>query len=105
MLSELGNDVRKFLLAGIGAAAVTVEKSEEIIKELIKKGELTVEQGKSLGEELKHKVCPKSSEEETLPDIENLSAAQRAKLKAMLEELESCKTPEMGSDSDENIDS
>lgn len=105
MLSELGNDVRKFLLAGIGAAAVTVEKSEEIIKELIKKGELTVEQGKSLGEELKHKVCPKPSAEETLPDIENLSAAQRAKLKAMLEELESRKTPEMGSDSGENSDS
>ena len=105
MLQSLGNDLKKILLAGIGAAAVTAEKSQQVVAELVRRGELTVEQGKSLGEELKHKVCPKSSAEETLPDIENLSAAQRAKLKAMLEELESRKTPEMGSDSDENIDS
>lgn len=36
------------VLAGIGAVAATKEKSEGILDELVKKGELTVEQGKVL---------------------------------------------------------
>ena len=56
MLAELGSDLKKILLAGIGAVAVTAEKGEEIVKELVKKGEITLEQGKVLNEELKHKV-------------------------------------------------
>ena len=42
---ELGEGLKKILLAGIGTAAVTAEKSKEILDELVKKGELTVEQG------------------------------------------------------------
>ena len=41
---------------GVGALATTVEKSQEIVDDLVKKGELTVEQGKALNAELKHKV-------------------------------------------------
>ena len=47
---ELGENIRKLLLAGIGTAAVTVDKSKEILDDLVKKGELTVEQGKVLNE-------------------------------------------------------
>ena len=43
---ELGEGLKKILLVGIGTAAVTAEKSKEILDELVKKGELTVEQGK-----------------------------------------------------------
>ena len=43
-------------IAGVGALATTVEKSQEIVDDLVKKGELTVEQGKALNAELKHKV-------------------------------------------------
>ena len=50
MLAELGSDLKKILLAGIGAVAVTAEKGEEIVKELVKKGEITLEQGKVLNE-------------------------------------------------------
>ena len=56
MLDRLGEDVKKVLLAGIGAAALTAEKSKDVIDELVKKGELTVEQGKALNEELKHNI-------------------------------------------------
>ena len=52
-----GDGLRKVFLAGIGALATTVEKSQEIVDELVKKGELTVEQGKALNAELKHKVA------------------------------------------------
>lgn len=51
---ELGENIRKLLLVGIGTAAVTVDKSKEILDDLVKKGELTVEQGKVLNQELRH---------------------------------------------------
>ena len=35
---------------------MTAEKSKEILDELVKKGELTVEQGKVLNQELKHNI-------------------------------------------------
>ena len=53
---ELGDGLKKLLLAGVGTVAVTAEKSKEILDELVKKGELTVEQGKVLNEELKHNL-------------------------------------------------
>lgn len=53
---DLGDGLKKLLLAGIGTVAVTAEKSKEILDELVKKGEITVEQGKVLNQELKHNV-------------------------------------------------
>lgn len=55
-MDQLSDGVRKLILAGIGAVAATKEKSEIILDELVKKGELTVEQGKVLNEELKHNI-------------------------------------------------
>ena len=34
-----GDGIKKFLLMGIGAAAMTVEKSQQMVDELVKKGE------------------------------------------------------------------
>lgn len=53
---EFGDGIKKVLLAGIGSLAVTAEKSKEILDEMVKRGELTVEQGKVLNEELKHNI-------------------------------------------------
>lgn len=53
MSDQLSNGLKQIMLAGIGAMAVTVEKSKELVEELVKKGELTVEQGKVVNEELK----------------------------------------------------
>lgn len=53
---KLGDGLRTIFLAGIGAMATTAEKGQEIIDELVKKGELTVEQGRTLNTELKHKA-------------------------------------------------
>lgn len=55
-MDQLGESIRKLILAGIGAAAVTREKGESVLRDLVKKGELTVEQGKVLNEELKRNV-------------------------------------------------
>ncbi|MDQ9889318.1 phasin family protein, partial [Acinetobacter pittii] len=56
IMDGIGENVKKILLAGIGAVATTAEKSKEILDEMVKKGELTVEQGKVLNEELKHNM-------------------------------------------------
>ena len=50
---HIGDGLHKVLLAGIGALATGVEKSQEVIDSLVKKGELTVEQGRILNTELK----------------------------------------------------
>ena len=55
-MDQLGEGLRKLILAGVGAAAATKEKSEVTFQELVRKGELTVEQGRVLNEELKHNL-------------------------------------------------
>ena len=72
--------VKNVVLAGIGAAAVTTEKAKDVADELVKKGSLTVEQGKVLNEELKHNI------KETLDN--------KKKKDASIEELLSAMTPD-----------
>ena len=43
MLQSLGNDLKKILLAGIGAAAVTAEKSQQVVAELVRRGLVQVD--------------------------------------------------------------
>jgi polyhydroxyalkanoate synthesis regulator phasin len=57
--------LKKLLMAGLGSMAYTYEKGAEIVEELIKKGDLTISQGKELNQELKRK----SSEEQTEPSV------------------------------------
>ena len=68
-MDQLSEGLRKLILAGIGAVAATKEKSEGILDELVKKGELTVEQGKVLNEELKHNIKDAIRENVTLHDV------------------------------------
>ena len=91
-------NVKKILLAGIGAVATTAEKSKEILDEMVKKGELTVEQGKVLNEELKHNikqtvkenvnVSVKVSQPEELDELlEKMTPEQIALLKERIDKL------------------
>ena len=56
MTNILEDEVKKIFLLGIGAAATTAEKSKALVDELVKKGEITVEEGKTLNQERKHKM-------------------------------------------------
>ena len=49
-MDQLGESIRKLILAGIGAVAMTKEKSADVLKDLVKRGELTVDQGRVLNE-------------------------------------------------------
>ena len=53
---DLGEGLKKVFLAGVGAVATTAETAKEIVDDLVTKGELTVEQGKVLNEELKRRI-------------------------------------------------
>ena len=57
-------NIKNILLAGIGSMAYTYEKASNMVDMLVKKGELTVSQGKELNEELKKVIDP-----ELLKDI------------------------------------
>lgn len=53
---DMTEGIRKLILAGIGAGAATYEKASQVVDDLVKKGEVTVEQGKSLNQELRHNM-------------------------------------------------
>lgn len=80
----------------MGAVAITAEKSAEIIDALVKKGELTVEQGKVLNEELKRNIKEKVKESVVEPAdlidrVDDLSPEDLAALKAKLAAMEEVK--------------
>lgn len=65
-MEKFSDNIKKIILAGIGAVAVTAEKSKDLLDEMVAKGELTVEQGKVLNEELKHNI-KKTMKDQTEP--------------------------------------
>ena len=85
-----GEGIRKILLAGVGAVAFGAEKSQELIEELVKKGELTVEQGKILNEELTRKATKAANEtQDSLLRmyLEGMSPEERAAYAKRVSEL------------------
>lgn len=96
-MEKLSESMKKIVLAGIGAVATTAEKSKEVLDDLVKKGELTVEQGKVLNEELKHNVKQnmgkkEEPQEEKIDDmadvLKSMTPAQIAYLKEQLQKVE-----------------
>lgn len=101
-MMDLGENLRKLILAGIGVAAVTKEKGADVLDELVKKGELTIEQGKVLNEELKHNIKDAIRDNVTIvtpPDdvmsaVDSLSDEQLEALKAHIAAREAAKANE-----------
>ena len=101
MSNIFGEELKKIVLAGIGAVAVSAEKSKEVVDELIKQGEVTVEQGKILNEELKRKISEKTKEvkeenkddksdkvSEVLDELSKMTPEELEKIKAKLQDDE-----------------
>ncbi|NCC78573.1 MAG: hypothetical protein EOM07_03130 [Clostridia bacterium] len=63
-------ELKKLLLTAVGAAAISVEKIDSTVTELIEKGKLSVKEGKELREEL---VRRKKESEEDLVKKEDLN--------------------------------
>ena len=63
--------LKKVFFAGVGSMALTYEKANELVKNLVEKGKITVEQGKQLNEELKRVVVDNKSNSQTAQNIED----------------------------------
>ena len=74
-------------------AIVLALKSKDVVDELVKKGELTVEQGKALNEELKHNFAKKTekSVDQISKDLENINPEDLEILKQKITELQNTK--------------
>ena len=95
---DIMGGLNKAFLATVGAVAITAEKSQQAVEDLVKKGELTVQQGKSLNQELSRKA--KEAAQETTDGalrafLEDLSdedrAAYAAKVAQMAADIEAAK--------------
>lgn len=95
---DIMGGLNKAFLATVGAVAITAEKSQHAVEDLVKKGELTVQQGKSLNQELSRKA--KEAAQETTDGalrafLEALSdedrAAYAAKVAQMAADIEAAK--------------
>ena len=96
---DVGDSLYKVFLASVGAVASTAEKSQQVVEEFVKKGELTVEQGRALNSELTRKA------KESFDSAVNgaTDAALRTKLQAMTPEERAAyaaKVAEMSADLD-----
>ncbi len=97
MAGTISEEFKKIWLAGVGAMTLTFEKSQELIEMFIEKGELTVEQGKALNEELKHNVREKVKGtvskskicvEGVIDNLDKMSKEDIAALKAKLNSMD-----------------
>lgn len=65
------DEIKKVLLFGVGAVASTYEKATEVVDDLVKRGKITIDEGKELGEELKRTFKEKTKEKNNFSDISN----------------------------------
>ncbi len=88
---DITEGIRKIFLAGVGAVATTGEAAKSLIDTLVEKGELTVEQGKALNEELKKSAKDKMNRHVTVHVVNEFKDFYSAVYKMSKEELESLK--------------
>ena len=96
-MADIVDLMKKAFLAGVGATAEGTEKADQFLKDMIKKGELTVEQGKTLNQELQHTLDEKlhkddEKKKEGSADVasilRNLSPEDLKELKRKLDEVD-----------------
>ena len=98
MLDEEQSNLEKIILAGVGAITKTAETAGDLLEELVKKGELTVEQGKALNEELKHGIKENINEKvqgvqnsvlsRFIDNMDQLTPEELSKIRTRIDELE-----------------
>ena len=108
MDERIGGTLKKLLLAGIGAVATTAEKSQEILDELVKKGEITVEQGKELNKELQHNVKKtldaRKMDAKTMEErVANMGKEELETLKAIIKAAEQTEEEKMEAEMEDDI--
>ena len=85
---DFSEGLKKIFLAGIGAVATTVETATDLVDTFVEKGELTVEQGKVLNEELKHNLKTKVKDHVTVNVVKEYGNVMKAVDDMTQEELD-----------------
>ncbi len=102
MSSDFSEDLKKIFYAGVGAIAMSEEKAKAVYEELVRRGEIAVEHGKVVNEELKRDIkkarkdfeqrvrdnC-KPTREGVLRDLQKLSKEDLEAIKKQMNEMES----------------
>ena len=88
---DITEGIKKIFLAGVGAVATTGEAAKNLIDNLVEKGELTVEQGKVLNEELKRSTKEKINKHVTVNVVNEFKDVFSAVDKMSREELDALK--------------
>ncbi len=86
--------LKDLLLAGVGGAAISVEKADQVVTNLVKKGKLTVEEGKDFSEELIKKAKNSTSmgtvnREELQATLIELNFAQQQDIEVLESQIQS----------------
>ncbi len=61
-MANVTDPFREIFLAGIGALAIGAEKSQDLIDQLVQKGQLTVDQGKEIATNLEHDAANQTAD-------------------------------------------
>jgi len=95
------DSIHKMFLAGVGLAAMTKDKIDEHVKELVEKGKLTEKEGREIADDMlkKSKQAKEDLEkqveklvQQTLQTLKIASKEDVEKLTARIEKLEAAKT-------------
>ncbi|MEY8436902.1 phasin family protein [Atopobiaceae bacterium 24-176] len=89
-IEGLGDMAHNVFLAGVGAAAIVGEKASQVVDDLVKKGELTVQQGKVVNEELSQKaagVVNETTEALIKNHLKSMTPEQRAEFVASVRSM------------------
>lgn len=88
--NNIAESFQNIFLAGVGALSIGGEKAKEVIDELVERGQVTVEQGRKLNEELKHKAAADASkmrEDAVRAYIQSLSPEDRTAFAQQMAEI------------------
>lgn len=88
-MSDLEKMLKNVVLGGVGAVAAVAEKSSEVAKALVEKGQATIDQNRDTAEELKRRVkqtvAPKP---DPGIDLSRLTPEQRAEIRRQLDQMD-----------------
>lgn len=78
---NIADAFQNIFLAGVGALSIGGEKAKEVVDDLVERGQVTVEQGRRINAELKHKAVESTSkfhEDSVRAYVKSLSPEDRS---------------------------
>lgn len=100
--NNLAETFQNIFLAGVGALSIGGEKAKAVIDDLVERGQVTVDQGRKMNEELKHKAeesVSKVREESIRAYVRSLTPEERVAFAEQMAQI----AREMGEDDNDDV--